>query len=858
MAREDPNLKAPTMHWVMNYESYQSNHIPQLEMTTIPKIVSITRRNAAGVAERLEEVIDLHIYKPSEVVKHLIANPRLSKHLSALPDRSPNASTSLTQGEKWKTCPLFQHPMVSTSNGDLWVGDFVVPNSDPYSNILYKLVSFYTNNGCVMADACIAFRAQLPSNHHDIIALSKPMDVNQQQQQFQYVPLDLDGFHLHPQNNILQTLDHYGYVALTNGAIIYDNVRYDIIHHTSIFEARYRCMPASGQCYRKVRVVPINLFSDDTSGNTTKKWNKFDSWSMVPAALPLDERNKRENTFLLCVHKRLSAINMLEEIVRDVRQLEDGMIMYDAVNNEEVLVISPLNFIIGDNARHSELACHKGARANFPCRKCFYSPKTANPNVEQHSNLTYRTKEDIIALTTDNAVSVHSICLPNGQTSNSLDALSFKKTGSEILLDLRSFDQTMDLPIEILHSLMLGVTKYLVYSMIKYLNAVETSQLQTKLRTYNSKAFGRVMGSCLRVTSMSFVGRDFKIMSQQLPIILNDLLFCEWSGLAIDRRRVLEGWLRCFTIHGELISLVYMGQIQYDYDQYIDLIDTKVKALTVFVTEIESMCATVSNTGPRIISETSKLHILHHLKDDLSRFAPAIHYESEKGEQFNKFIREHIQHTNRHNPSRDVLTLFGRQFMFRHIIDGGFWADKKSEERISAGDGILDYMDNHPEFGPIYLGGDRQFTDNNSSLKEFKKGLAAFFLDLESDIDSNPLYILALIEDIVEEDGSKYVHLNVYEPIRYIPNQTRPLGVCQFPTSIYSSCIKDPASNLIVTPSNPVNISYPLESIRMEEVVDLQPCCSRERDYVINASKFGTLWYMLQRDIQNLYMTDLL
>ncbi|KAI8138795.1 hypothetical protein BJV82DRAFT_629820 [Fennellomyces sp. T-0311] len=334
MAREGPNLKDPTMHWMINYESYQSNHIPQLEMTTIPKIVSITRRNAAGVTERREGVIDLHIYQPSEVVKHLIANPRLSKHLSALPDRSSNASTSLTQGEKWKTCPLFQHPMISISNGDLWVGDFVVPNSDPCSNILYKLVSFYTNNGCVIADACIAFRAQLPSDHHDIIALSKSTDVNQQQQ-FQYVPLDLNGFLLHPQNNILQALDRYGYVTLINGPIIYDDVRYDITHHTSVFEVRYRRMPASGQCYRKVRVVPINLFSDDTSGNTTKKWNKFDSWSMVPAALSLDKRNKKDNTFLLCVHKRLSAIDMLEEIVHDARRLEDGMVMYDAINNEK-------------------------------------------------------------------------------------------------------------------------------------------------------------------------------------------------------------------------------------------------------------------------------------------------------------------------------------------------------------------------------------------------------------------------------------------------------------------------------------------------------------------------------------------
>ncbi|KAI9492236.1 hypothetical protein BDB00DRAFT_762502, partial [Zychaea mexicana] len=66
-----------------------------------------------------------------------------------------------------------------------------------------------------------------------------------------------------------------------------------------------------------------------------------------------------------------------------------------------------------------------------------------------------------------------------------------------------------------------------------------------------------------------------------------------------------------------------------------------------------------------------KLHILHHIVEDIERFATAIHFESEKGEQFNKFLREHIFHTNRHNPSRDLLVSFGRYTMFRCIVNGG-------------------------------------------------------------------------------------------------------------------------------------------------------------------------------------------
>lgn len=52
------------------------------------------------------------------------------------------------------------------------------------------------------------------------------------------------------------------------------------------FGLRYRY--TGGNIPRKVRVIPLDLFSGDKNGNMSKKWNKSDSWSMVPAALPLE------------------------------------------------------------------------------------------------------------------------------------------------------------------------------------------------------------------------------------------------------------------------------------------------------------------------------------------------------------------------------------------------------------------------------------------------------------------------------------------------------------------------------------------------------------------------------------------
>ena len=46
-----------------------------------------------------------------------------------------------------------------------------------------------------------------------------------------------------------------------------------------------------------VVTVPLVLFSDDTSGNRSKKWNKFDYWSMTLAGLPIREARSFHNMY---------------------------------------------------------------------------------------------------------------------------------------------------------------------------------------------------------------------------------------------------------------------------------------------------------------------------------------------------------------------------------------------------------------------------------------------------------------------------------------------------------------------------------------------------------------------------------
>jgi len=118
-------------------------------------------------------------------------------------------------------------------------------------------------------------------------------------------------------------------------------------------------------------MLPIILFSDDTSGNKSKKWHKFDSWSVMLAGLPRHLNAEIPNIHFCCCSDAASAIDMCDALAPELLQLEtEGVVTFDSFLNVEVLVVSPLLCIIGDNPRSSEVLNHLGASARRYCRMC--------------------------------------------------------------------------------------------------------------------------------------------------------------------------------------------------------------------------------------------------------------------------------------------------------------------------------------------------------------------------------------------------------------------------------------------------------------------------------------------------------
>lgn len=119
-----------------------------------------------------------------------------------------------------------------------------------------------------------------------------------------------------------------------------------------------------------VLMLPLLLYTDDTSGNKSKKWNSFDVWAFMFAGLPRKENAKLQNIHFISTSNRCKATDMADPIVKNLLKLEEGVKMFDAKTNQDVIVVAPVLCILADNPRASEITNHCGSSANKFCRKC--------------------------------------------------------------------------------------------------------------------------------------------------------------------------------------------------------------------------------------------------------------------------------------------------------------------------------------------------------------------------------------------------------------------------------------------------------------------------------------------------------
>ncbi|KAJ6623002.1 hypothetical protein B0H10DRAFT_1944299 [Mycena sp. CBHHK59/15] len=359
---------------------------------------------------------------------------------------------------------------------------------------------------------------------------------------------------------------------------------------------------------------------------------------------------------------------------------------------------SPFRRTLADNPQQSEEASHMGGNANCGCHRC----KAGGPHEVTESDDGYhsmhnagiprlaaetkKTLEDQIKLAmygveapisrlqtatgVKDKVVQHWIDIllqkawemkanSPGRTADSiaeeLEAWLLKQPGDKVnpLLDISGqfgLDPNRDTPVEILHTILLGIIKYVWYILHSGWSDAQRDLFVIRLQStdIDGLTIPPICSAYMMQYRNDLIGKHFKTLMQTMVFHMHDLVSPELFTL-----------VKAVSALG---SLLWVHEID-DMDQYIS-------DLTVLISNVLNA---FGDQNPAKILLKIKLHLLPHIVEDAVRFGPPIRNSTEVFECFNAIFRLCSILSNHQAPSHDIALKFTSMDRVKHMLSGGFW-----------------------------------------------------------------------------------------------------------------------------------------------------------------------------------------
>ncbi|KZP11281.1 hypothetical protein FIBSPDRAFT_899076 [Athelia psychrophila] len=355
-------------------------------------------------------------------------------------------------------------------------------------------------------------------------------------------------------------------------------------------------------------VVMVPIWCDNVSGNLSKQYNKHINIYMANLNLP----------------KRLL---QQEYFVRFVSTSPH------ATSSEQFSV---------DNPQQAEEASQMGGGANCKCRKCKAGPARSASETRQELNnqigqAMYGIEKTVVdmqtASGTKDKIAQHWINIliarsremklnrpgrPIDEIVSELCSWFESQPGKKMnpLLSVQGLDPTQDTPVEILHTVLLGIVKYVWYNL--HSNWKESQRDLFVVRLQSTDLDGLTIPPIRAAYMMQYcnglIGKHFKSLMQTMVFHVHGLVSPEQFSL--------------IKAIGALGAMLWIPEIEKMVDYLIDMEVLVANVLDAF-----------GSVDPTKIIVKMKLQILPHIMDDIRRHSPLIGKSTEIFECFNAIFR---------------------------------------------------------------------------------------------------------------------------------------------------------------------------------------------------------------------------
>ncbi|KAH9819653.1 hypothetical protein DFH28DRAFT_886252, partial [Melampsora americana] len=478
---------------------------------------------------------------------------------------------------------------------------------------------------------------------------------------------------------------------------------------------------------RIIRHVPLVLYCDDLSGNKSKRWNKHLAFYFTLAGLPPKLSNQEYNCHFVTTSNTAGALELAEPVVDELNNLiTDGFTAYDHQENSEVLVMTTVLCHLGDSPMHAEVTNTMNPTTSLtPCRVCQLKVqslmKKRSPEyvcdflgVDKDGNrasLPARDWSSTIQGTKDlwelaqlpgtitdfdtqsselglrdtlNTTFVKLVqdlhrdtTVSNQRTSEFCRELNaqFGERLFNPFLRLKGFDGHQNTPVEVLHVILLGVSKYLLRHQMQSTSTKEKNEVWGRWRSFDTSGLNipRIQPKTMIQHFLSLTGKEFRVVLQAAPFIFFE---CKMS------QEERETW----TALSHLAPYIFQTEIS-DMKSYLEQLE---KLIYIFLKCIVQLTAQWCNKP--------KFHMLTHLCEGIKRYGPACLFGTENFEAYNGNTRESSIKSNHISPGRDIANSFNNHRIMRAFGAGSKIYNHEEKTYIQAGMKVQQIFQNNMLF----------------------------------------------------------------------------------------------------------------------------------------------------------------